>query len=137
MQEPAKITLCLTGIPMAALDKATQRRVLKESSQELLSIVPGEHGLKCVATRDIAVRSVILVESPVATFDMNPIGQGAQFMARPDSENGMFGLVRRGGRAGKPRGGRGCPRRGRGCARARWRGCRSGDGPSQRERDSA
>ena len=69
---------------MAALDDATQWRVLFKFSQELLSIVAGEHGLKCVATRDIAVRSVILVESPVATFDMNPFGQGAQFMARPD-----------------------------------------------------
>ena len=69
---------------MAALDDATQWRVLFQFSQELLSIVVGEHGLKCVATRDIAARQVILVEPPVATFDMNPFGQGAQFMARPD-----------------------------------------------------
>ena len=69
---------------MAALDDATQWRVLFKFSQELLSIVAGEHGLKCVATRDIAARQVILVEHPVATFDINPYGQGAQFMARPD-----------------------------------------------------
>ena len=69
---------------MAALDDATQWRVLFKFSQELLSIVAGEHGLKCVATRDIAARQVILVEPPVATFDINPMGQGAQIMARPD-----------------------------------------------------
>ena len=84
MQESEEITLCLPGIPMAALDDATQWRVLFKFSQELLSIVAGEHGLKCVATRDIAARQVILVEPPVATFDINPYGQGAQFMARPD-----------------------------------------------------
>ena len=84
MQESEEITLCLPGIPMAALDDATQWRVLFKFSQELLSIVAGEHGLKCVATRDIAARQVILVEPPVATFDINPMGQGAQFMARPD-----------------------------------------------------
>ena len=54
---------------MAALDDATQWRVLFKFSQELLSIVAGEHGLKCVATRDIAARQVILVEPPVGGMD--------------------------------------------------------------------
>ena len=79
---------------MAALDDATQWRVLFKFSQELLSIVAGEHGLKCVATRDIAARQVILVEHPVATFDINPYGQGAQFMARPDDLHSESATVR-------------------------------------------
>ena len=56
-------------------------------------------------------------------------------MSRRRSENGKFGWVRRGGRAGRLRGGRGCPRTGRGCAQARWRGWAAAMDDFQRESD--